>query len=151
MTGHVLTDREWRFLATARRATLGTMAADGRIRLLPICFVVLQAENELPTIWSPLDDKPKHVADPHALARVRDVAARPESTLLVDRWDEDWTQLGWLRIEVTGALVEPAAPGHATAVTALRTRYPQYAGHRLEIRPMLRFEPVRAVSWGALG
>ena len=153
MTDSVLSDGERRFLLAARRATLATTAADGRIRLVPICFALVDgdaADPTQPAIWSPLDEKPKSTADPHDLARVRDLAARPAATLLVDRWDEDWTQLAWLRIEAIGSLVEPAAPGHAAAVTALRERYPQYANHRLEARPMLRFEPIRAVSWGAL-
>jgi PPOX class probable F420-dependent enzyme len=154
VTDSVLSEGELRFLAAARRATLATTAADGRIRLVPICFAVVAGESALlanPAIWSPLDEKPKAVSDPHRLARVQDLLARPAATLLVDRWDEDWAQLAWLRIEAIGSLVEPAAPGHARAVLALRERYPQYADHRLETRPMLRFEPVRAVSWGALG
>lgn len=151
MTDSVLSDGEWRFLAAARRATLATTADDGHIRLVPICFAVVTGEVARPMIWSPLDEKPKIAVDPRILARVRDLAARPSVTLLVDRWDEDWTRLAWLRIEAIGSLVEPSSSGHAAAVVALRERYPQYADHRLETRPMLRFEPVRTVSWGALG
>ena len=66
----MLTDDERTFLATARRAVLGTIAPDGRPRLVPICFVLALDE---PVLYSPLDDKPKRNDDPLALARIRDI------------------------------------------------------------------------------
>jgi coenzyme F420-0:L-glutamate ligase/coenzyme F420-1:gamma-L-glutamate ligase len=108
-------------------------------------------------IYSPLDDKPKAVADPHRLARVRDVLARPEATLLIDRWSEDWDRLAWLRLEASVDLLEPGAGGDAVddgrerihAITTLRAKYPQYARHRLEDRPLLRFTVERIISWAS--
>jgi PPOX class probable F420-dependent enzyme len=156
MTGVSALDGDQRaFLATARTATLATIAASGRARLVPICFVVgADALDGRPRLYSPLDDKPKAVADPRGLARVRDLLARPAVTLLVDRWSEDWDRLGWLRLEATADLLEPGpgsdAAEHDDAVAALRAKYPQYAGHRLELRPILRFRVDRAVSWGVL-
>lgn len=141
------------FLATARTATLATIAPGGRPRLVPICFAVSEDSAGNLAIHSPLDDKPKQGADRRALARVRDLLARPEATLLVDRWSEDWNVLAWLRLDVVGELIEPERPTleeHVAAVAALRARYPQYATHRLEERPMLRFTVERVVSWGDL-
>jgi len=148
-------------LVAARSATLATIAPSGRPRLVPICFVV--GEDDAAgrvRIYSPLDDKPKAVADPHRLARVRDVLARPEATLLIDRWSEDWGRLAWIRLDTSADLLEPSAPDgaaggehrreHADAIARLRTKYPQYAGHRLEERPLLRFTVQRVVAWGAL-
>ena len=94
------------FLESARRAVLATIAPDGQPRLVPICFVVDDAE---PTLYTPIDDKPKRDDDPLALARVRDIAADPRVTILVDRWDEDWTRLAWLRAEGRATLLEPDA------------------------------------------
>jgi hypothetical protein len=34
------------------------------------------------------------------------------------------------------------------AVTALRAKYPQYEGHRLEERPIIRVVLTRSRSWG---
>jgi PPOX class probable F420-dependent enzyme len=105
-------------------------------------------------VYSALDDKPKSVADPRALARVRDIAERPRVTLLVDRWSEDWTQLAWVRIEGSATLLEPtgtAALEHARAVGLLRARYPQYATHNLETRPMIRVAVERVSGWAAAG
>ena len=149
-----LDGRQRAFLIAARSATLATVAPSGRPRLVPICFVVgADAPEGRPQLYSPLDDKPKSVVDPRRLARVRDLLARPDATLLVDRWSEDWERLGWLRLEATADLVEPRGSGaaeHDDAVAALRAKYPQYAGHLLEDRPMLRFRVDRALSWGVL-
>ena len=159
MADPILAPDQRAFVAAARSATLATIAPDGRPRLVPICFVVL-GEDPAPRLYSPLDDKPKASADPRDLARVRDLVARPAATLLVDRWSEDWDRLGWLRLDVRAMIVEPRAGGaldggtepgdHAAAVAALRAKYPQYERHRLEGRPILRFEIERVVAWGDL-
>ena len=140
------------FLVAARRAVLATTAPDGRPRLVPICYIVDDdAPDGRPRLYTPLDEKPKRVDDPRDLARVRDLLGAPSVTLLVDRWSEDWSRLGWVRLYGTGVVLEPQTPDreeHAAAVTALRTKYPQYATHALEIRPMIRLTIDRAVSWG---
>jgi PPOX class probable F420-dependent enzyme len=149
----VLTEAEMLFLAESRSAVLGTIAADGRPRLVPICFAFDAVEAPM-RIWTPLDEKPKSVADPHDLERVRDIAANPSVSLLVDAWSEDWTALGWLRLDGHAALIEPDsshAREHGIAVAALRNRYPQYASHRLERRPIIRILVTRYRSWGNLG
>src|SRR4051794_27014419 len=141
----MLTADDAPLIRDARRGTLTTISAhDGRPRSVPFCFVLV--EN---VIWSPLDQKPKVGSDPRDLARVRNLAADPRATILVDRWDEDWTQLWFVELSCAGRLMEPGADGHASAVEALRAKYPQYAGHDLERRPMLRFEIVDVVSWRA--
>jgi PPOX class probable F420-dependent enzyme len=139
-----------RLLTEARTAVLATIDPAGRPRLVPICFVTLGGDSAA-VIYTALDDKPKKGADPHRLARVRDIAARPEVSLLVQRWDEDWTRLAWLRLHGTAELVEPDDPAEAIeradAIAALRAKYPQYAGHDLEGRPLIRIRVVAASSW----
>jgi PPOX class probable F420-dependent enzyme len=150
----ILTSDERDFAAAARTATLATVRPDGRPRLVPICFVVgNDAPDGRPRLHSPLDEKPKRSPDPHDLARVRDILILPEATLLIDRWSEDWSQLGWLRLECRAELLEPEpreVEEHAAAIAALRAKYAQYAGQRLEDRPVIRFTVDRAVSWGNL-
>jgi PPOX class probable F420-dependent enzyme len=138
------------FLGSARRAVLATIALDGRPRTVPICFALDAAQ---PVVYTPIDDKPKSTDDPLALARVRDIAADPRVTLLIDRWDEDWTRLAWLRCQGVAAVLVPATdPGeHGLAVTALRAKYAQYATHRLETRPLIRITVERVTAWGPLG
>jgi PPOX class probable F420-dependent enzyme len=135
------------FLAAARRAVLATIAPDGAPRVVPICFVL---DGEGSVLYSPLDAKPKAVADPHELARVRDIQRDPRVTILVDRWDEDWTRLGWLRCHGTASMLEPAGPAseHARGAAALRTKYPQYDSHDLGARPIIRIVLERATGWG---
>jgi PPOX class probable F420-dependent enzyme len=144
-----LTETQRTFLEAARRAVLATISQNGQPRLVPICFSL---DPTRPVLYTPLDDKPKRSADPLALARVRDIAADPAVTVLVDRWDEDWSRLAWLRIEGRAVLLPPSAdrPEDATAIAALRARYPQYASHRLETRPLIRIEIERVVDWGPL-
>ena len=135
------------------RATLATTAPDGRPRLVPICFVLAPEDDAVgrPLLYMPLDEKPKRDADPHNLARVRDLLVLPQATLLVDRWDEDWTQLGWVRLYGAGEVLEPEpreVEEHAAAVAALRAKYPQYASQAIDARPVLRFAIDRIVAWG---
>jgi PPOX class probable F420-dependent enzyme len=96
----------------------------------------------------------KRSEDPHALARVRDILERPSVALLVDRWSEDWSRLGWLRLRGEAALLEPDDPAlseeRVRAFGALRAKYEQYADHALEDRPLIRISVSSATSWGDL-
>ena len=149
MPTDVLTAAQRAFLTTARTATLATRSDGGGARLVPICFVVLEDRGRH-VVVTPLDEKPKAVTDPHELERVRDVAARPDVDLLVDRWSEDWSQLAWLRIRGRATVIEPGDSMHALALPTLRAKYPQYATHALEGRPAIRIDIVAARSWGRL-
>jgi PPOX class probable F420-dependent enzyme len=144
------------FLDAARSATLATTAADGRPRLVPVCFVLGPTEDRRgrPLLYTPLDEKAKRDPDPRSLARVRDILVLPEVTLLVDRWDEDWGRLAWLRLYGAGELLEPQPherEEHAAAVAALRAKYPQYLDQAIDARPIIRITCDRAVAWGAFG
>ncbi len=157
----ILSPDEMAFLLGARRIVLCTIAPDGSPRPVPVCFALAERSgSEPPCLYTPLDEKPKRVADPHMLARVRDIAARPRVTLLADRWDEDWGRLAWMRLSGLASLVEPGTPRpameardsteHAAAVASLRARYPQYATHDLAVRPIIRILLTGALSWGSL-
>ena len=150
MRDPVLSTAERAFLAEARRAVLATIAPDGRPRLVPICFVL---DPTRPVLYTPLDEKPKSMDEPHRLARVQDLLADPRVSVLVDRWSEDWTRLAWLRCRGAATLLEPdaeAADVHSSGVRMLRAKYPQYESHRLETRPLIRIAIEYATSWGAL-
>jgi PPOX class probable F420-dependent enzyme len=138
-----LSPAERHLLAAARRATLATIGPDGRARLVPICFVV-----DDDVLWTPLDDKPKAVADVHDLARVRDVVARPDVTVLVDRWAEDWSELAWLRLHGRASL-EAAGDVPRVVIDALRAKHPQYRDHDLEHRPCIRIDIDTVTAWWA--
>jgi PPOX class probable F420-dependent enzyme len=139
-----LTSEHASFVAQARTATLGTIDEDGRPRLVPMCFVL-----DGDVLYSPIDEKPKQTSDPRHLARVRDIERRADVTVLVDRWDENWDHLAWLRIDGRASLAEDPVE-RARAIAALRAKYPQYADHDLEARPLIRIAIERVRSWGDL-
>lgn len=147
MPNDLLDHRELAFLVAARRAFLATIDPEGRPRLVPVCFIVDAVDGI--RILTPLDDKPKATDDKRTLARVGDIRERPDVSVLVERWDEDWSRLGWLRLNGRATLVEPDAVPRDT-VERLRAKYPQYATHALESSPMIAIDIVRAKSWGAL-
>jgi PPOX class probable F420-dependent enzyme len=147
MPNDMLDPRELDFLVGARRAILATIAPDGRPRLVPVCFIVDAVETV--RVLTPLDDKPKANADKRALARVRDIRERPEVSLLIERWDEDWSRLAWLRLDGRATLLEPDEMPRG-AVDRLRAKYPQYATHALGSSPMIAIDVDGVTSWGRL-
>lgn len=152
LTSVELTRAHRALLISERRATLTTIAPDGHPRSVPCCFAI-GVEGDGLVIDTPIDAKAKTSSDPMRLARVRDIRRDPRVTLLVDRWDEDWSRLAWIRVEGSARLLLPWAPPdagvHAAAVRALRGRYPQYEGHRLETLPIIRIGPDRVTGWSA--
>jgi PPOX class probable F420-dependent enzyme len=155
MRDRILSAPERSFIAASRRAVLATLNPDGEPRLVPVCFVLTDTADRLgrPVLYTPIDEKPKKVDDPRDLARVRDLLVLPTVTLIVDRWSEDWSHLGWVRLHGRGELLEPEpreATEHATAVRLLRAKYPQYETHALDERPVIRMTVDRVRSWGDL-
>ena len=114
--------------------------------MVPICFVL-----DGDSLVSPLDEKPKTVEDPHDLARVRDLSAEGRVLLLVHRWDEDWSRLGWVRLRGEARVVEPGDPAHGAAIVPLRAKYLQYVAQAIDRRPMLAIELDGVRAWGNLG
>ena len=127
-------------LDEARVAHLGLLDGEGRPRVLPVTFAVFEGE-----VWSAVDHKPKRRPG-EALARVGWLRSRPESTITVDRYEDDWTQLRWVQILGTTDVVEVA--GHGEVMAALADRYPQYRD-RLPAGPLLRLTPRRVLCWSA--
>jgi len=113
-------DQDWvaDALQWARVARLGTVGGDGMIRLVPICFAVVDG-----WVASAVDHKPKRTGQ---LRRLGDIEAAGSATVLVDHYDEDWSRLWWIRIrgpaEVHRGHDDVAAAVHA----ALATKYTQY-------------------------
>lgn len=152
----IVSPAERSFVSEARRAVLATRAPDGRPRLVPICFVLAEHDDARgrPVLYSPLDEKPKRSPEPRDLARVRDLLVLPDVTILVDRWDEDWERLAWIRLYGRAEMLEPQPherEEHTAAVAALRAKYPQYRDQALEERPMIRVVVNEIRRWGDLG
>lgn len=121
-----------------RVARLGTIGRDGQPHLVPVCFAPVDSD-----IAIAIDEKPKRDG---TLARVRNIERDPRVTLLVDRYDDDWTQLAWVRVEGQATVMAEGRdwPG---ALQVLRERYDQYRAMALEGLPLIRIQPERVVSW----
>jgi PPOX class probable F420-dependent enzyme len=108
-----------RLLATARVGRLATVTPDGGPHVIPICFALVPPG----VAYSAIDAKPKRTTD---LQRVRNVERNPRASLLADHYDDDWTQLWWVRADGTARVVADVAE-RARAIELLAGRYRQYA------------------------
>jgi PPOX class probable F420-dependent enzyme len=108
-----------RRVASAPVGRLGTVTADGRPHLVPVCFAYDLSRD---IVYSAVDGKPKSTRQLRRLANLR---ANPSAALLVDHYAADWTQLWWVRLDGAGREVEP--PGEQShAVDLLSAKYGQY-------------------------
>jgi PPOX class probable F420-dependent enzyme len=103
--------------AGERVARLATADAAGRPHLVPVCFAL-----DGDTVYSAVDQKPKRSQE---LQRLRNIRANPAIALIVDHYDEDWTQLWWVRLRGRAAVLEPG-PERERALALLADKYEQY-------------------------
>jgi PPOX class probable F420-dependent enzyme len=136
----MLTDAQRRFLDGRRVAHLATADRAGVPHVVPVCFCVAGG-----SVYITVDEKPKR-ADV-TLKRLRNIAENPAVALTADRWDEDWTRLGWVMLRGT-AEVLAGNDEHDRAQALLRDRYPQYRSMTLEGLPVIAVRIRRASSWG---
>jgi PPOX class probable F420-dependent enzyme len=106
-----------RRVADSRVARLATLDADGRPHLVPIAFA-LAGE----TLYSAVDAKPKRS---RTLERIENARRRPDVTVLVDHYDDDWTRLWWVRLRGRARVLE-AGDDAERAVALLVAKYEQY-------------------------
>ena len=110
-------------LRDARVARLGTVDAHGAVRLVPVCFAVVGDR-----LVSAVDHKPKRTGQ---LRRLDDMRTAGQATVLVDHYDEDWSQLWWIRVRGPADVLDAADdPSARAAVDALVAKYQQYREHR---------------------
>ena len=138
----MLSEHQARFLAECRVGHLATADALGAPHVVPVCFVV--SEN---TLYVTVDQKPKGA--PRALKRLRNLAENPAAAFVVDRWDEDWTRLGWVMLRGPAEILTDGAE-HDRAQALLRSRYPQYRRMALDDLPVIAIRIERVTSWGDL-
>ena len=133
-------------LKKARVARLATVDEKNRPHIVPICFVY---DGKL--FYTAVDRKPKRVPT-ERLARLRNIRAVPRVALLIDEYDEDWTQLWYILIRGKAKLIPKSAhKEHVWAMRKLRAKYPQYArGMLADDAPIIRITPERTTSWGKI-
>lgn len=125
--------------AAARVARLATADSAGVPHLVPITFAV-----RADLIVFAVDDKPKDSVD---LRRLRNIAANPAVTVLVDVYEEDWTRLWWARADGLATVAREDA-ARADSLRALCAKYPVYA--RTPPRgPVVHIAVTRWSGWSA--
>jgi len=127
--------------AEAPVARLASVRPDGSPHLVPVTFALLDEEQ----IVFAVDHKPKSTND---LTRLANIAAEPRVSFLVDSYDDDWTELWWVRVDGLARVLDDATEGgqRETALDALAAKYRQYRDVR-PAGPVVSTEITRWVEW----
>jgi PPOX class probable F420-dependent enzyme len=127
-------------LDQARVAHLGLLDGHDQPRVLPVTFALAGG-----VAWTAVDQKPKRT-EGEELARVRWLRRRPQASLCVDAYSDDWSRLAWVQLACRASVVPVGAAPDALA--ALAAKYEQYREEQPP-GPLIRLEPERAVHWRA--
>jgi len=137
-----LSDPQRRFVEAGRVGHLATADRAGVPHVIPVCYA-LAGES----VYITIDEKPKRRDVP--LKRVRNILENPRFSFVVDRWDEDWSRLGWVMLRGRAEILERGEE-HDRAQALLRERYLQYRAMNLAGLPVIAIRIARAASWGDL-
>lgn len=138
----MLSEHQARFLASRRVGHLATADARATPHLVPVCFVVSEG-----ALYITIDQKPK--GDPRALRRLKNISENPVAAFVADRYEEDWTRLGWIMLRGPAEILADGAE-HDRAQALLQSRYRQYRGMELDDLPVIALRIERVTSWGNL-
>ncbi len=136
------TEIEEAFIHKLRAARLATADEQGSPYIVPVCYAF-----DGTYFYIALDEKPKRVAVTQ-LRRVRNIEARHEASLLIDQYDDDWSQLGYILVHGKAELIGGEHEQHKEALILLRERYVQYHAMALEQYPMIMITPDKITAWG---
>ena len=138
----MFTSVQRRFLGSQRVARLATSDLLGVPHIVPVCFVLRED-----AVYIALDSKPKSVG-PMALKRVSNILDNSRVSLLVDRYDEDWSFLAWMRLDGHAEVVLGGA-AHGDAMRLLQGRYEQYRSVLTGDEPLIVVRVDNVVAWAA--
>ncbi|MGI9333428.1 MAG: TIGR03668 family PPOX class F420-dependent oxidoreductase [Gammaproteobacteria bacterium] len=139
----MLTEPELRFLHARRVGHLATAAADGSPHVVPVCYAAREKD-----AYITIDEKPKH-ENVWRLKRLRNISENPRVALTVDRYDEDWSRLGFVLIAGRADILHDGTE-HDEAQSRLRERYPQLLAMHIEPLPVIAIRIERVTAWGRL-
>jgi PPOX class probable F420-dependent enzyme len=128
-------------LTKARVARLATIDPDGRPHLVPIVFAL-----DGQTLYSAVDRKPKRS---RTLRRIENARVRPDVTILVDHYDENWSRLWWIRVRGRARVLDEGDE-RGRALALLREKYPQYRDEPPD-GPVLAVDVTDVRDWDAVG
>ena len=121
-------------------AVLTTVRPDGSPHVVPVVFAAPDHRNDL--LYTAVDAKPKTT---QRLQRLANIEANPAVSLLVDHYDDDWSQLWWVRADGVAA-IHYGGVEMATGYALLRHKYAQYERLALD-GPVVTIEVRRWASW----
>lgn len=126
-------------VAAAGVARLASVRPDGRPHVVPVTFVL-----DGDTLATAVDHKPKSTA---ALQRLRNIEARPDVSVLVDHYEDDWSRLWWVRGDGRAVVLRGGDRARAL-VDRLVEKYPAYRARR-PAGPVIAVTVDRWVTWSA--
>ncbi len=121
-------------------AVLTTVRPDGSPHVVPVVFAAPDHRSDL--LYTAVDAKPKTT---RRLRRLVNIERNPAVSLLVDHYDDDWSQLWWVRADGV-ATIHHSGVEMATGYALLRQKYRQYERLALD-GPVVTIEVHRWASW----
>jgi PPOX class probable F420-dependent enzyme len=130
------------FISAGRVGHLGTADLAGQPLVVPICYA-WDGER----LFSAIDAKPK-TDRVERLKRIRNIRDNQKVSVVIDRWDEDWTQLRYVIIQGRAQLLTDGAE-FARGADLLLAKYPQYRAMGLprEAGLMVMVEAAKVTHW----
>lgn len=141
----VISEPVQRFINNHVVARLATADAAGQPHVIPFCYAFDGAH-----VYFVVDQKPKRQTG-KPLKRIRNMLENPQAAIVIDDYADDWTQLAYVLITGTTALVDDETE-YARMLALLRERYPQYRAMDLTFanNAMVRISPTKVHAWGKI-
>ncbi len=118
-------------------AMLATAGSDSVPHVVPVVFAVHDD-----VVYTAVDAKRKSTRKLRRLANIED---NPQVSMLVDHYDDDWSQLWWVRADGVAA-IHQSGEEMATGYALLRRKYPQYQRIALD-GPVVTVDVQKWSSW----
>jgi PPOX class probable F420-dependent enzyme len=128
-------------LASAPSGHLATIRPDGGPHVVVVTHALADGR-----VVTAIDHKPKRS---QRLQRLANIEANPVVSFLVDRYDDDWGALWWVRVDGV-ASIHSGGVAWESAVAALTDKYPQYQ-ERPPRGPVIVVTPERVSWWESSG
>ena len=136
-----------RRLIASKVGSIATVRPDGSPHVVPFVFAVSESGDGLVIYWC-VDDKPKRSREVQRLVNIR---AHPAVEIEVNRYDDDWTQLWWVRASGIAREVT-SIDERERALAALATKYAPYTANPPS-GSVVAIQVERVAGWaaGAMG
>ena len=86
---------------------------------------------------------------PRQLKRIRNIITNPKVALIVDDYNEDWSQLAYVLIQGEAEVLEDGEE-RERAEGLLRQKYAQYEKLLDRGCPVVKITPTSVASWGSV-